>query len=1557
MIFTPGKETVLKSYTLTTGADTGSENRHYRNWKDWILYGSNTPNDDASWTPIQAINSANLPTTDHTISRDFVVAAHAPYTHFKLVITAIESGGTQQMAELTATGSTFQNSVCQCGFTCQNHEYWDYACKTCGKACPHANGYTGGYCKDCGMLHDHTGETFENGAYTECGYACSHTGVLSLHFVEGTGHNPWLLLDGRSDTFWWSKHPMHGEEYVIFVSSAPAVFSSYTLTANKNFPKESLWTSWTLYGSYNKDKNWTVIHQVEDTSLELDENFVSQTFTVEPHIPYPYYKLDLYEIESDYWETEQNMSEITITGLRLENNTCVRCGFHCTEHSYKDGFCEDCIQEHDHSGETFTGGKGDSCGYVCPHLQYDDAYKCSLCKLACAHKFNGNTCEDCGFVCGHSVGYEKGNCKLCGTEHDHTDEGYTNGAHTICHKPCHHVEYNKETHKCTVCQMACSHEKGHTKGVCNACETDCDHTSGYSATGFCNTCEYYEPAPQNNDGVHQISNAGQLYWFAEQINSGSPSISAELTCNIDVSNAPTNGIWTPIAASEGYTGTLDGKGYTVDGIVVENDIGSGFYAHLSEGGVIKNLGLGPSCTVTGFDETGGICGVNRGTIDCCWYLGTVGPPLNYYHGAVDGIAGRNFGTIKNCWFNGKSNNNYVDGICKSTDNFPRNCYFGINGSNGSFATGEIAFKLQASMNITELVWGQNLDNGNPKDANPVLNGPQVYQVTDCQGNTYYSNSSSNGGHQFGSDGKCVCGAECPHEETVRIIDDSSTHSDLCTICDYVTATEPHAFDLLTGLCDCGAKCTHNFENGTCANCQNVCTHDLINSKGKCPCGAYYPAKLVEDVYQIENNQQLHWFAMKVNAGFNTISGKLMKDIAVTGVWTPMNAYCGTFDGNGKTITGLYNLDSSKSNVGFFGTVEASGTVKNLRVKDAHFLGRLFVGAIAGQNKGTILNCAASATLSANTYIGGLVGQVLEGGSIANCYSTATVSATRDPGGIAGKITDNSTVTNCYYLSDADQSEAKTQAQFASGEVAYLLQGDQTGRVWGQTIGTETVPVLNGKMVYTTTGCPSGYTNTEGEEKDHTYIDGKCACGETVQGLTIIQQPTNGEAKLGERYCVEVQAVGEGLQYQWYMKNAGSKSFAKSSVTDNTYDDVMTKARADREVYCVITDAHGNKVTTDTVKLICLPGEDLAITRQPKNASAKLNETFCVTVEAKGDGLKYQWYWRNADSENWNVSGQKDNTYDDVMTSARHNREVKCVITDGWGNTVETEIATITGIPTVTLAITRQPANQTVALGENFNVTFEAVGDGLKYQWYFRPVGTETWHTSAQKDNSYDDEMTEARHNRELYCVVTDAWGNKVATEPIVTIMASHQYDLAITSQPENASAKLGEQFCVTVEAEGDGLKYQWYWRNVGNERWNTSGQRDNTYDDVMTRERSNREVKCVITDLWGDRIESDSAIITGIPNVPLAITKQPTDGAAPMGKRYCVTVEAQGDNLTYTWYFQNPGSKSWSKSGVTDNTYDDVMTKARANRQVYCVITDALGNQVTTNTVTLNVIK
>ncbi|MBR5232096.1 MAG: SH3 domain-containing protein [Clostridia bacterium] len=87
---------------------------------------------------------------------------------------------------------------------------------------------------------------------------------------------------------------------------------------------------------------------------------------------------------------------------------------------------------------------------------------------------------------------------------------------------------------------------------------------------------------------------------------------------------------------------------------------------------------------------------------------------------------------------------------------------------------------------------------------------------------------------------------------------------------------------------------------------------------------------------------------------------------------------------------------------------------------------------------------------------------------------------------------------------------------------------------------------------------------------------------------------------------------------------------------------------------------------------------------------------------------------------------------------------------------------------------------------------------------------------------------------------------------------------------------------------------------------------------------------------------------------PLKITKQPANATAKVGSIVKTTVEAQGDGLTYTWYLKNPSATKFGKSSVTGKTYSWRMTRENSGRQVYCVITDAYGNSVSTKVVRLS---
>ena len=113
----------------------------------------------------------------------------------------------------------------------------------------------------------------------------------------------------------------------------------------------------------------------------------------------------------------------------------------------------------------------------------------------------------------------------------------------------------------------------------------------------------------------------------------------------------------------------------------------------------------------------------------------------------------------------------------------------------------------------------------------------------------------------------------------------------------------------------------------------------------------------------------------------------------------------------------------------------------------------YVGGVCGENYGYIINSSNTGIVSGiETYVGGVCGYNKR--NIKNCYYDSVVYT-----GKAIGVVDGGTVTNV---------EGKTTEQYKSGEVAYLLQGDQKDSVWGQTLseeGGDPYPVLGGKKVY------------------------------------------------------------------------------------------------------------------------------------------------------------------------------------------------------------------------------------------------------------------------------------------------------------------------------------------------------------------------------------------------------------------------------------------------------------------------------------------------------------
>ena len=181
-----------------------------------------------------------------------------------------------------------------------------------------------------------------------------------------------------------------------------------------------------------------------------------------------------------------------------------------------------------------------------------------------------------------------------------------------------------------------------------------------------------------------------------------------------------------------------------------------------------------------------------------------------------------------------------------------------------------------------------------------------------------------------------------------------------------------------------------------------------------------------------------------------------------------------------------------------------------------------IGGIVGKmDRATVQDCGNTGAVIRTVetwYYGGIVGNAIHQSVIENCYNANSTIDYPIGGKNIGPY--DATFSNCYYLFSQFSinypiGTAKTADQFASGEVAYLLQkprddaataGKPAEQVWGQTLtdpGKQTYPVLNGKKVYQGTPCQGRYSNAKDEELDHNYVDGKCIyCGQPQIAYTV-----------------------------------------------------------------------------------------------------------------------------------------------------------------------------------------------------------------------------------------------------------------------------------------------------------------------------------------------------------------------------------------------------------------------------------------------------------------------
>lgn len=207
--------------------------------------------------------------------------------------------------------------------------------------------------------------------------------------------------------------------------------------------------------------------------------------------------------------------------------------------------------------------------------------------------------------------------------------------------------------------------------------------------------------------------------------------------------------------------------------------------------------------------------------------------------------------------------------------------------------------------------------------------------------------------------------------------------------------------------------------------------------------------------------------------------------------------------NEGMVSSLYNNDNYLGGIcGMNGGGTITGCYNKGKVANSVLGTR--AGGICGRSTNKILNCYNTGSVTGGYMVGGICGSNASSttsGRIENCYNIGTINTITNDNDCKRNIAvienETAVVKNCYYLeynyiAEEDGASGRDADDFASGEIAYLLQEGQDDPVWGQILadkGGDPYPVLGGKTVYqnmTYSGCTVDTSLTieySNEEKD------------------------------------------------------------------------------------------------------------------------------------------------------------------------------------------------------------------------------------------------------------------------------------------------------------------------------------------------------------------------------------------------------------------------------------------------------------------------------------------
>lgn len=410
---------------------------------------------------------------------------------------------------------------------------------------------------------------------------------------------------------------------------------------------------------------------------------------------------------------------------------------------------------------------------------------------------------------------------------------------------------------------------------------------------------------------------------------------------------------------------------------------------------------------------------------------------------------------------------------------------------------------------------------------------------------------------------------------------------------------------------------------------------------------------------------------------------------------------------------------------------------------------------------------------------------------------------------------------------------------------------------------------------------------------HVVATGDCepaalsqSCTLVVHPVTeIINPPQPQTVCEGQPVSLHVDAIGSGLDYQWFKGLAPITGATSNTLTINSV------SITDDDFYKVEVTGICSTVSSGFVHVQVnqLP----AIISNPVNQEVCQGQSFIFSVNTNGTSLNYQWRKNGAD-----IPGTNSPSYS-LLSASLADAGIYTVLVSGvCSPAVESSPATL--IVHQPAEVITHPVDLFVCEGQPASFSVTATGTALTYQWVKDFVNISGANSSTYTINS----VTPADAGNywvviNNFCVATSSGG------AILTVKQPHN----IITHPLSETKCLGQSVRFTVVASGTYLHYQWQKDGV-----DIPGAIGSDYfiNSITLPDAASYHV--IVTGDCNGPIISNDAVLTILEAA--IIISQPLSQEKCPGEQVSFSVEASGQNLTYQWQFNNQNI-----AGATNSTY------------------------------------